>query len=104
MSDRWAFDDNGKLRERVAIIETTVSSMRLEMDRRFNQLAEGQASHRAYTETELTSIKVLLRGTMPQTLDASLYRITIAIGFAVAVLIIILLMLWVRLGTIGIHL
>ena len=115
MSDRWNIsDDNGRMRERIAVVERNLQYLQ----EAINTLKLGQAENRAYSERsfnevlqaqaelkrEVTDLKLAL-ATRPTTTSEQnrVFVVVLAIGFVVSVLVIVMLMLWVRLGTVGVH-
>lgn len=107
-------DDNAKLRERIAVLETNLSAMQTTI----NRLSEGQTANRAYSEKSFGEIKVELvemraelsdlktvvtAKTIPVDGQRQTQRYVLAIGVLFAVLIVVLLLVWVRLGVMGIH-
>lgn len=96
MSDRWgAIDDNAKLRERVAVIETNLTAMRSDNDRQFRQLNEGQAANRAYTEEKLTELTTLIKASPAKPQDDRLFRVMLLIGGVVALILILFVIFWI---------
>ncbi len=116
MSDRWgpAFEENTKLRERVAVLERNLTYLQ----ETIVALRTGQAENRAYSERsfaevlrtqnelkqEIADLKIAVAShPIPTDEQNRIFMVVIAIGLGIAILIIVLLMLWVRLGTVGVH-
>lgn len=108
-------DENAKLRERIAVLETNLTAMQASI----RSLSEGQTANRAYSEKSFTEIKleitemrtelsdlkaVVTAKAMPTDSQKQTQSYFLAIGFLFAVLIVALLLIWVRLGSMGIHL
>lgn len=108
-------DENAKLRERIAVLETNLSAMQANI----RSLSEGQSANRVYSERSFNEIKVeiaemraelsdlkavVTAKAVPTDSQKQTQRYVLAIGVLFAVLIIALLLIWVRLGSMGIHL
>lgn len=114
--ERWGeFDENAKLRERIAVLETNLSAMQTAI----RNLTDGQNANRAFSErnfndikleiaemkTELSDIKIVVSSrSSPSDGQRQMQQLVFGIAILFAVLVIVLLLLWVRLGTMGIHL
>jgi t-SNARE complex subunit (syntaxin) len=117
MSDRqqWGqIEETNRLRERVTVLEQKLSYL----EQIINALRQGQSENRAYSEqrfdelkkaqedvkADIRDLKTAISNRVVLTTDETgTRRIIIGIGFTVAVLVVVLLMLWVRLGAAGIH-
>lgn len=111
----WRQDENAKLRERIAVLETNLSAMQANI----KALSEGQNANRAYSEksfgeikaelaemrAELSDLKTVVTAkAVPVDGEKQTQRYVLAIGVLFAVLIVAILLVWVRLGAMGIHL
>lgn len=111
----WGRNEISDLRERIAVLETNLSAMQANI----KALAEGQAGNRAYSEKsfnelktalaemreELSDLKVVVTSrAIPTDGQKQTQRYVIGIGILLALLIMVLLLFWVRLGSMGIHL
>ena len=111
MSDRgWgSIEENTRLRERVAVLERNL----LYLQETITSLQNGQTANRSYTEKsfrevmdaqnelkqEIAALKLAFATRPIPTLDQSnVQRWVMGIGIGFALLIVMLLMLWVRLG------
>jgi len=109
------FDENARLRERIAVLETNLATLQAAI----KSLTEGQAGNRAYTEksfaeviqkqnelkAEITDLKIVVASRpIPTVKQTELTRAVIGIGVGIAILVVVLLLLWVQLVRMGVHL
>lgn len=108
--DRWGRGENANFGERIAVLETKFAALQDAID----TLNRGQLANRAYSEKsfnevltaqgelkqEIADLKIVVAAKATPILDSSrLYTGVILIGVGIAVLAVLLLMLWVRLGS-----
>jgi chromosome segregation ATPase len=111
----WGRDEISVLRERIAVLETNLSAMQANI----KALTDGQNANRAYTEKsfnelkdafakmheELSDLKLVVTSrAIPTDGQKQTQRYVLAIGALLAILIMVLLVIWIRLGYMGIHL
>jgi hypothetical protein len=99
----WGRDEISVLRERIAVLETNLSAMQANIytEKSFNELKDAFAR----MHEELSDLKLVVTSrAIPTDGQKQTQRYVLAIGALLAILIMVLLVIWIRLGYMGIHL
>lgn len=100
MSERWgSFQEVARLGERLTALETTLPHLRIDMERRFDQLSNNQIMNRAWTEKQFEELKVAVAARpVASATEKRVELIVAGIAAGIVILIVLLFLLWLRLG------